>query len=225
MSAPPPPTPSQSAPQRCIFQPSHLTLFQSSPTYSTLLSTVERITQSLTSFPNPPPTEIPIVDRLCLVLKKLQDSVTDFPAESKRGRFGSPQFKVWHKTLSSNIGNYLSYILNDTPINKVIECPTSMLELRSHILISFGHPMRIDYGTGHELSFLIFLTLLLPSLLPSQLSYSISKIWKEYINTTIKIQREYNLEPAGSHGVWGLDDYYCLGYLFGAARLDGEGEN
>lgn len=82
-------------------------------------------------------------------------------------------------------------------------------EIREYFLDSFGSYIRLDYGTGHELNFVVFLLCLfkLKVYKPDDFKALINKVFQKYMTLMRKIQLIYVLEPAGSHGVWGLDDY------------------
>lgn len=108
-------------------------------------------------------------------------------------------------------------------------------ELVAYLLPSFGHEIRLDYGTGHECSFQVFLWCLcklgffgsVPGETPSitRLKATTISLWSGYLQVTRQIQVVYMLEPAGSHGVWGLDDYYCLPFYFGACQMQSVVDN
>ena len=106
----------------------------------------------------------------------------------------------------------------------------TVLELCSYLRDAFGHCIRLDYGTGHESSFQITVYALFqvgvfgnqPQIAPPtkrRLKAATLQIWNAYLDVTRGLQKDYRLEPAGSHGVWGLDDYHCLPFYYGAQQL------
>jgi len=92
-----------------------------------------------------------------------------------------------------------------------------------YLLGAFGDARRIDYGTGHEAAFLAFLFALggRGVLAKADAADTVLLVFAAYIRVMRRLQTTYMLEPAGSHGVWGLDDYHALPFLFGAAQLTG----
>lgn len=94
-------------------------------------------------------------------------------------------------------------------------------EIMIYYYDSFGSNVRLDYGTGHELNFaqILFCLDKIGVLTPADYESAVHEVFNTYIKLMRKIQTIYWLEPAGSQGVWGLDDHHFLPFLFGAAEL------
>ena len=97
----------------------------------------------------------------------------------------------------------------------------AVVELMPYITGAFGNEVRIDYGTGHELFFALFFLCLfkLRIIGERELNLVVLRAFDSYLSLMRLLQHTYMLEPAGSHGVWGLDDYHCLVFLWGSAQL------
>eukprot|EP01031_Cornospumella_fuschlensis_P032490 gene32490-39282_t len=147
----------------------------------------------------------PIVRRFAQLMHRLCDLVDEVPPIQQPMRFGNKAFRQWHERLSAEVEGFL----NDALPTDVLE---AKIEFLPYFLDMFGNPTRIDYGTGHELNFaVVFLMFSKLNLIqPQDLRSVILLGFKSYIKVMRKLQTTYLLEPAGSHGVWGLDDYHCL---------------
>ena len=91
---------------------------------------------------------------------------------------------------------------------------------------SFGNATRIDYGTGHETNFLAFLCCLdlVGAVNKNDDRALILALFQRYLILVRRLQLDYRMEPAGSHGVHSLDDYQFLCFLYGSIQLGSQGE-
>ncbi|XP_034097800.1 serine/threonine-protein phosphatase 2A activator [Drosophila albomicans] len=94
-------------------------------------------------------------------------------------------------------------------------------ELGQYLANAFGNPTRLDYGTGHELSFLFFLCALfrIKVLLPADEPAAALLLFQRYLKCVRRLQSQYGLNAAGFEGAYSLDDYQFVPYLWGAAQL------
>uniref|UniRef100_A0A7S3KRF0 Serine/threonine-protein phosphatase 2A activator n=1 Tax=Euplotes crassus TaxID=5936 RepID=A0A7S3KRF0_EUPCR len=151
------------------------------------------------------------------MIQKYTGYIDEIPPIDQPMRFGNKSFKVWLDKVRESYEDDIKTVLTTEEQQKAIP------ELEPYLLESFGHYERIDYGTGHELSFLGFLLCLYKIEIYTDEHFAaiVNKVFQEYLLLCRKLQTIYMLEPAGSHGVWGLDDYQHLPFIFGAGQLVG----
>lgn len=173
------------------------------------------------AFWDPDTVSHPLLTTVRSLLERLVSRVESIrPFEDDRNqRFGNKAYRIWFDQMKEDVENYLSEH-HPNPKGQ---------ELKYYLLDSFGNQQRIDYGTGHEMNFAIFLMGLYQMLQSSESSSrdDAKRICHEmltifasvYMPLVRKVQSEYTLEPAGSHGVFSLDDFQFLPFLWGSSQL------
>ena len=155
----------------------------------------------------------PIISHIFEILEDVGKILDANPPGDTGSRFGNPIFRTFLDALSEALRTWHKRL--------GLTSHGEIEELSTYLQNSFGNGQRIDYGSGHELNFFLWLLCLNRlSLLPSSTFPSLVLIvLPTYLHLMRRIQAAYYLEPAGSHGVWGLDDYQFLPFLFGASQL------
>ena len=204
-------------PKRRILSPQDHELFVSSPTYLLILSFVFSLSESATDkkiSSISPSTSDPIIIKLLSILDAVEALILQNPpVDQGTSRFGNPAFRAFVDSVSASSTSWHQDL--------GLTSEASVDEVSTYLHHSFGNRARIDYGSGHELNFIIWLLCLnrLSLLPPSTFPALTLLVIPRYIRLLRKLQGTYYLEPAGSHGVWGLDDYHFLPFLFGASQL------
>jgi serine/threonine-protein phosphatase 2A activator len=146
------------------------------------------------------------------IIDELEELLKANPPLDTGSRFGNPAFRSYIDDVKSHLEQWHQRL--DIPKEAIPEVSTYLEQ-------SLGSSSRLDYGSGHELNFFLWLLCLNRlSQLPKETLPAIALvIFPKYLTLIRHIQMSYYLEPAGSHGVWGLDDYQFLPFLFGASQL------
>ncbi|KAJ5669489.1 Serine/threonine-protein phosphatase 2A activator 1 [Penicillium macrosclerotiorum] len=168
------------------------------------------------------------VRQLQRLLSKVEDIINEVPPDTGPRRFGNISFRKWHEVLEDRASDLLRECLSiellTTP-SATEDDVTAESELKAYFLGSWGSGQRLDYGTGHELSFLAFLGAIwkLNGFPKSEFGVEeraiVLGVIEPYLELVRTLIKTYTLEPAGSHGVWGLDDHSFIPYVLGSAQL------
>eukprot|EP00026_Physarum_polycephalum_P012961 Phypoly_transcript_13314.p1 GENE.Phypoly_transcript_13314~~Phypoly_transcript_13314.p1 ORF type:complete len:344 (+),score=53.04 Phypoly_transcript_13314:51-1034(+) len=204
-------------PIKRITNPSELSAFHRSPTFRSLIGYIQRLCEVAEGKPNiPGDGTTSHVHKVNSMLDELSKYIDEIPPLAQPMRYGNKAYRTWHAKMLENISQLHAMVLPP-------ELSAATQELGPYLLDSFGNPTRLDYGTGHELHFVVWTYCLrvLGVLTVDDEPDIVLNIFPRYLTLARKLQKTYGLEPAGSHGVWSLDDYQFIPFIWGASQLIG----
>ncbi|KAJ2501418.1 Serine/threonine-protein phosphatase 2A activator 2 [Coemansia sp. RSA 1972] len=199
-------------PVRQILSPDDLERYLESPACAELVGFLTALNDAILGVKTTDPIEdSPVVQNLLTLLDKIKQTNDDTPPLDTKSRFGNPAFRDFYTTCERDLPIWLADIVP----------PEHIEQVSTYLCESFGNRRRIDYGTGHELNFLAFLLCLHKLKIITQTDFPalVIHVFYKYISVMRGLQMTYWLEPAGSQGVWGLDDFHFLPFLFGSGQL------
>lgn len=176
-------------PSKEVKNPMDIQKWQNSETYHELINFIQAVCKCITGKSNSSQCFVsPNIEKLLKLIDHLQKLVESTPPINQPQRFGNAAFRSWHQKMSESFEENVDFI----PCEAVIE-------LKPYFIESFGNSTRIDYGTGHELSFILFLMGLfkIGVLLKSDELAVALRVFNKYLHFVRLLQTTYKMEPAG----------------------------
>ncbi|XP_048775727.2 serine/threonine-protein phosphatase 2A activator-like [Ostrea edulis] len=204
-------------PVKEIYEPADLKKWEQSEGYRDLVGFITAINEAvkgkkLTDIYHLSKT----TENLLAMLEKISKWIDEIPPVDQPQRFGNKAFRDFFKRLKENAETLVMESIGDNFEACIPEVSTYLFE-------AVGNDTRIDYGSGHELAFAAFLCCLFKvgALTEQDAPAAALKVFERYLQLARKLQTVYRMEPAGSHGVWSLDDFQFLPFLWGSSQLIG----
>lgn len=150
------------------------------------------------------------------LLEILSNWIDEIKPVEQQQRFGNKAFKEWHSKLmdvSNSLVLFLETLIykqvsllqeSEKLLGNLVTEKEAIKEIQVYLHDSFGNSTRIDYGTGHEMAFVMFLACLFHVGF-----FNVKKdlpavgliVFDKYMKVVRKLQMTYRMEPAGSQGV------------------------
>lgn len=204
-------------PTKEIYEPQDLKKWEESEAYRDLVGFITAINDAVKgkkisdSYP-----VSQTIENLVAMLDKMSNWIDEIPPIDQPQRFGNKAFRDYFKRVKENAEALVREVVGD----KFEAC---IPEISTYLVESIGNDTRIDYGSGHELAFAAFLCCLfkVEALTEQDAPAAALKVFERYLHFIRKLQTVYRMEPAGSHGVWSLDDFQFLPFMWGSSQLIG----
>jgi len=140
------------APLRHIFNGEDHAAFVHSPAHSELLKFVAALNGAVTDKSTRADVATSaVVSALLDVLAQLAAWVDEIPPAQQAMRYGNKAFRTWHARLVVEAPRLCESLCHAPG------AAGAQVELAPYLCDAFGNATRIDYGTGHETTFVVFL--------------------------------------------------------------------
>ena len=211
---------SDALPRKRILTQRHLDHFSTTTAFSEILGMIRTCNEAIKGkkLNENVGESVPIKAVLHIVaqVRTLVDETPRDTESAQNSRFGNPAFRELYKKIVEHVDTWMQSLPG------LEHDARARQELAVYFNEAWGNAKRIDYGSGMELNFLCWLLCLVKLGvldLDRDAKSLVLRVFWTYIETMRVVQATYWLEPAGSHGVWGLDDYQFLPFLWGAGQL------